>query len=109
MTTTFPAEFSEFEPFADWVHDTWRARYDRRLSSSIDEMQALYDTMMPRLAEVLAHCNRYPLDDLPEQVRNLVLLTLALGEASFPVDAWRQPRVPDTGACDMTMVREPLL
>lgn len=111
-TTTgakFPAQFADLEPFGEWVLDTWRERYDKRLGSTMVEMQSLYDTMLPRLAEVLEYCNQFPLSDLPTEVRNLVLLTLSLGEASFPVDAWRQPRVPDTGAADMRMTREPLL
>ena len=108
-TSTFPAEFADLEPFSAWVFDTWRERYEYRLNSNMVEMQAFYDAMMPRLADLLEYCNRYELDALPADVRNLVLLALAFGEVSFTVDAWHQPRVPDTGSADMMMVREPLL
>ena len=101
-------------------------------------MQAFYDAILPRLADIIDYANeitspppwircrrsttrscphgrhhrvlqRFDLDDLPDDVRNLLLLTFAFCEASFPVEAWRQPRVPDSGAADITMVSEPPL
>lgn len=106
---TLPAEFTDLEPFADWALDTWRERYEKRLDSTMAEMQAFYDTMMPRLSEILDYCDSFDLDDLPDDARNLMLLTFSLCEASFPVEAWRQPRVPDSGSADLEMVREPPL
>lgn len=104
-----PADFADLEPFADWALDTWRERYEKRLDSTMAEMQAFYDTMMPRLTEILDYCDAFDLDDLPDDARNLLLLAFALCEASFPVEAWRQPRVPDSGSADLEMVREPPL
>jgi hypothetical protein len=104
-----PEQFSELTAYSDWVLETWRERYDKRLSSSMEEMQAFYDAVMPRLQEIVDHCDTFDLDDLPEDVRNLLLLTFALCEVSFPVEAWRQPRVPDSGAADLEMVDEPPL
>jgi hypothetical protein len=109
MTETLPAQFGELAPFSGWILETWRERYDKRLASTMAELQSFYDAMMPRLQEILDHCDRYDVDDLPDDVRNLMLLTFSLCEASFPVEAWRQARVPDSGAADLVMVREPLL
>ena len=106
-TALLPAEFADLAAFEDWMLDTWRARYEKRLASSIDEMQALYDAMFPRLQQILDHCDAHPLDDLPDDVRNLMLLVFSLCEASLPVEAWRQPRVPDSGAADIQMAHEP--
>lgn len=104
-----PAEFADLEPFADWIIDTQDARYERRLASSMAEMQAFYDAMFPRLPAVMEYCNQYPIDDLPEPVRNLMLLAYSLIQISFPVEAWRQPHVPDAGAAYITCIREPHL
>ena len=104
-----PADFTDLEPFADWALDTWRERYEKRLDSTMAEMQAFYDAMMPRLTEILEYCDGFDLDDLPDDARNLLLLAFSLCEASFPVEAWRQPRVPDSGSADLEMVREPPL
>ena len=108
-TATLPAEFADLEPFADWALDTWRERYEKRLDSTMAEMQAFYDAMMPRLSEILDYCDAFDLDDLPDDARNLLLLAFSLCEASFPVEAWRQPRVPDSGSADLALVREPPL
>ena len=104
-----PAGFADLAPFADWALDTWRERYEKRLDSTMDEMQAFYDAMMPRLTEALECCDSFDLHDLPDEARNLLLLTFSLCEASFPVESWRQPRVPDSGSADLEMVREPPL
>ncbi len=104
-----PHQFSELAPYSDWVRETWRERYEKRLASSMDEMQAFYDAIMPRLQEIVDYCDSFELNDLPEPVRNVLLLTFALCEVSFPVESWRQPRVPDSGAADLQMVDEPPL
>lgn len=104
-----PEQFADLAPFSHWILETWRERYEQRLASTMDEMQEFYDATMPRLEEILAHCDEHDLDDLPDDVRNLMLMTFSLCEASFPVEAWRQPRVPDSGAADIEMVREPVL
>ena len=104
-----PAQFADLAPFTDWIFDTWRPRYEKRLASTMDEMQAFYDAILPRMADIIDYANGFDLDDLPDDVRNLLLLTFAFCEASFPVEAWRQPRVPDSGAADIIMVSEPPL
>ncbi len=102
-----PTEFAELDPFADWALERQDDRYAKRLASTMDEMQSFYDTMFPRLTEVTEYCNRFELDDLPEPVRKLMFLTFSLIQASFPVEAWRQPNVPDAGAAAINCIREP--
>ena len=106
---SLPANFADLSPYVPWALDTWRERYDKRLASTMDDMQAFYDAMMPRLTEILDYCDSHELDDLPDDARNLLLMAFSLCEASFPVEAWRQPRVPDSGSADLEMVREPPL
>lgn len=102
-----PAQFAELEPFAGWILERQDDRYEKRLHSTVDEMQALYDTMFPRLQEVIDYCNQYDVDDLPEPVRKLMFLVFSYIQASFVVEAWRQPHVPDAGAAYITCIREP--
>ena len=108
-TTALPADYAELAEFSDWILETWRERYEKRLASTIDEMQAFYDATMPRMDDIMAFLDQQPPTDLPDDVRNLVLLVSGLCEASLPVEAWRQPRVPDSGAADLQMVSEPRL
>jgi len=102
-----PPAFADLEPFADWCLPTEAERYAKRLASTMDELQALYDAAFPRLPDALAHLDALPLDGLPEDARRLLWLCYSLVNASFPVEVWRQPRVPDSGAAAMDVVVEP--
>lgn len=105
-TTTLPAEFSDLERFSDWIIATEPERYDKRLSSTMAEMQEFYDAAFPRLQDAMAHIDKFDLKDLPPEVKNLELLYFALVNVSFPVEVWSQPRVPDSGAATFPCVEE---
>jgi hypothetical protein len=116
MTTTettsasgLPAAFADLEPFADWILETQPERYRTRLARTMPQMQAFYDAAFPRLADMIAYCEKYPIDDLPEDVKKLMYLIFSLIEVSFPVEVWRQGRVPDSGSASMDLVVEPSL
>jgi hypothetical protein len=111
MTTvpTLPADFAELEPFAGWALPTADERYDKRLASSIDELQAFYDAAFLRLDEALAYLDQFALDTLPDDAKNLLRLLSSLVTVSFPVEVWRQPRVPDSGASSFDCVTEPAI
>lgn len=104
-----PAEFADLEPFLDWALPTEPERYAKRLSSSMAEMQAFYDAAFPRLDDVIAYCDQFPLDDLPDDARTLMHLMQSLITVSFPIEAWKQPKVPDSGATYLDCVREPVI
>ena len=109
MTTksALPAEFADLEPFASWCLATEAERYAKRLASSMDEMQAFYDAAFPRLEAAMAYLDALPLDSLPDDATHLLWLCYSLVNASFPVEVWRQARVPDSGAASMDAVVEP--
>jgi hypothetical protein len=104
---TLPPEFADLEPFADWCLRTEAERYAKRLSSSMDDMQALYDAAFPRLEDAYKHLNQFDLNGLPEDALHLLWLYYSLVNVSFPVEVWRQARVPDSGAASMDAVLEP--
>ena len=108
MSTFLPAEFADLEVFADWCLPTEPERYAKRLGSNMDEMQAFYDAITPRAEEALTYCDKFSLDDLPEDVLNLMHLLYSLVTVSFPVECWKQPRVPDSGATSLDCVAEPV-
>jgi hypothetical protein len=104
---TFPADFTDLEPFADWSLETEAERYAKRLSSTMDELQTFYDAAFPRLADAMAYLDQLDLGALPENATRLLWLCYSLVNASFPVEVWRQSRVPDSGAASMQMLVEP--
>ena len=57
-----PAEFADLERFTDWCLPTEQERYDKRLASTMAEMQELYDAGMARLEDVMVYLDaRFPL------------------------------------------------
>jgi hypothetical protein len=108
-TDKLPAEFAEFEPYLDWALATEPERYAKRLASSMTEMQAFYDVAFPKLNAAIDYCDKFPLDDLPEDARTLMHLMQSLVMISFPIEAWKQPRVPDSGAAWVELIREPVI
>jgi hypothetical protein len=109
MPPSLPAEFGELEPFIEWAIPTERARYAKRVSSTMAELQAFYDAAFPRIDDALAYLERFSPDDLSEDGKHLLWLYCALMTVSFPVEAWRQPRVPDSGAAAFDAVEEPAI
>ena len=107
MPTSLPAEFAELEPFSDWALEFERERYAKRLDSTLDELQAFYDAAFPRLDDAASYLEQFQLDALPEDAKRLLWLCYSLVNASFPVEVWRQPRVPDSGAASFDMIVEP--
>jgi hypothetical protein len=99
-----PAEFADLEPYADWALPSEDERYDKRIASTMDELQAFYDAAFPRIEDAFTYLEQYPLDALPPEAANLLNLLNALMTASFPVEVWRQPRVPDSGPASMDCV-----
>ena len=104
-----PAAFEDLEPWAEWALPTEPERYAKRLASTFDELQAFYDAAFPRLEDSAAYLEQLPLDDLPDDATRLLQLTYSLINISFPIEAWRQPRVPDSGASMLDCVVEPAI
>ena len=109
VTNQLPPEFADLEPFADWALPTEHERYAKRLASTMDELQAFYDAALPRLEDAAAYLEQLPLDDLPDDATRLLQLCYSLINVSFPIEAWRQPRVPDSGASTLDVVIEPAI
>lgn len=107
--TLLPPEFSDLEPYAvTWCLPTEGERFARRLASSMDELQAFYDAFFGRAEEAIAYCDTFALDDMPAHAERLLQLLYSLIMVSFPVEAWRQPHIPDTGAAYLDRVIEPV-
>ena len=107
MPTALPPEFSDLEPFAAWSLEHEHDRFAKRLASSMDELQAFYDVAFPRLDDAMNHLDQFELNALPDDAKHLLWLCYSLVNASFPVEVWRQPRVPDSGAASIDQVVEP--
>ena len=102
-----PADFADLEPFAEWSLPGEGQRYAKRLSSTMAELQAFYDAAFPRLEAAAEHLRELPMEGISDEDKHLLWLFASLVTVSFPVEVWRQPKVPDSGASSFDAVVEP--
>ena len=103
-----PPKFSDLEPFAaTWCLATEPERFAQRLAVPMDEMQAFYDAVTPQAeAAMTFYLDEFPLDEMPEDAKNLLHLLLSMVMVSLPIECWGQgerareaPRVRPTWTC----------
>jgi hypothetical protein len=104
-----PQSFADLEPYADWALPSESERYAKRLASTMDELQAFYDAAFPRLADSVDYLKSVSLDGISDEDQHLLWLFSSLVTVSFPVEVWRQPRVPESGASSFDAVVEPAI
>ncbi len=103
-----PAEFADLEPWVDdWCLDSEPERYAKRLSSTMEEIQAFYDAVNPRAEDAMQYLDTLSLDDLPEDAHRLLKLLYSLILMAFAVEVWKQPYIPDTGTAEFELKIEP--
>ncbi len=91
-----PESFQDLDPFATaWSLATERERNRQRLSSTMEEIQAFYNALLPRMEAVVAYLNQFPLDSMPADAQQLLYLTLSLAEVAPAVELFKQPSVAD--------------
>ena len=94
-----PEPFTDLEPLADiWALPSEIERNQQRRSSTMDQIQTFYDTMLPRMEAVLAYLSEFPPDaaeTMPADDRRLLYLTLAMVEVTTAVELYQQPSVPE--------------
>ena len=93
-----PDGFEDLAPWLDWALEPERARTAKKVGSSMEELRALYDAMMPRMEEIIAYLDSVPSDDRPAPAHRLYLLTLSLVEVSNLVEIYKRREVIE--ACD---------
>ncbi|HBG29864.1 hypothetical protein [Candidatus Macondimonas diazotrophica] len=90
-----PAGFEELEAFAErWAKPSFAARYQVRITSTMDEIQTFYQAMISAMDRCAAHFDGFaPTDDLPDASRRLLYLTYAAMNVSPAVELYKQPDV----------------
>ncbi len=96
-----PKPFTDLEPLVQaWSLKTERERNGKRLSSTMEQIRAFYDALVPRAQSVLEYLKDYPCSDtpggasaLPDTERRLVNLMLMLAEVAPAVETFGEPSV----------------
>jgi hypothetical protein len=89
---TLPAEFAHLQTLADqWSLATERERHLRRLASTIEELDAVHEALLPEIEAMLNFLNQRDLPSFTAEENNLLFLTFALAEIAPAVQIFRQP------------------
>lgn len=96
-TTQFalPKGYEDLAWLADWALPTEKQRHGKRVRTPLDELQRVYDALLPRIEPAIAYLDQFPIHDLPPAEANLMLLTLVFVEVSPSVELLHSPTVPD--------------
>ena len=107
--TLLPSAFAELEPFARiWCLATEAQRWDKRLSSTMAEMREFYDAFFPRLEEAIEYCDKFSLDDMPEDALHLLQLIYSLIMVAMAVEIFGQPKPTDSADALIDRIGEPV-
>lgn len=99
-----PSAFAELEDYAQtWCLATETERWNQRLASTMPQLHQFHDAFFPRLEEAIEYCDKFPLDDLPDDALNLLHLIYSLIMVSMAVEIMHQPA--PTDAADAVMIR----
>lgn len=86
-----PEPFQELEPYLEWSLATDRERIIKRKTSTIAEITAFYQAMLPRMDAILSYLEQYPLERVPSDVQRLFWLTLSLAKIAPAVEMYGEP------------------
>ncbi len=104
-----PSAFAELEGFAQiWCLATEKERWDRRVSSSMAEMQHFYDAFFPRLEEAIDYCDKFSLNEMPEDAVHLLHLIYSLVMVAMAVEIFAQPKPTNSADAVMERIGEPV-
>ncbi len=94
-TTTLPQAFHTLEVFVEsWALASSDQRMHKRMVSSMAEIQAFYDALLPVTEQALAHLDTFDLRALPAAETRLFHLLLAGAEAGLAVEVYGAPQLP---------------
>ena len=94
-----PEGFEDLAPYFDWALEPERARTAKKVETSMEELGAFYDAMMPRMEAIIAYLDGVPAgDDRPAPAHRLHLLSLSLIEVANLVEIYKRREVIE--ACD---------
>jgi hypothetical protein len=104
-----PSAFAEFESFAEkWCLATEPERWEARLSTPMSGLHEFYDAFTPRFEEAIDYCDKFPLDDLPDDVLNLLRLVYSMIMVSMAIEVFGTQKPADSADAVIDRVSAPV-
>ena len=93
-----PEPFEDLAPFVGWALKTERARTEKAVGASMDEIRAFYDAVLPHLDAMIDHLDGFSIGEMPAPEHRLYLIALSLVEVATLVERYERREVIE--ACD---------
>jgi len=93
MSDLLPEQFAELESFSDWILASANERSRKRVTSTMPELKAFYQAMMKHIDAIIEYFKQFSIDEMPQDTRRLLLMSLSLVEISHAVELYGQPTV----------------
>ena len=93
-----PEAFEDLALFVDWALEPERARTEKKVAASMDDIRAFHDAVIPRLDAMVDHLEGFSEGDMPTPERHLVLMSLSLIEVASLVEHYKTREAVE--ACD---------
>ena len=107
--TRLPSAFAELEAFAEkWCLPTEAERWNMRMATSMLVMREFYEAFSPRLEEAIEYCDKFPLDDLPDDALNLLHLVYSMIMESMAIEVFGQQKPTDSADAVINRIGEPV-
>jgi hypothetical protein len=104
-----PSAFAEFEPLAEkWCLATEAERWQARLATPMPEIRRFYDAFSPRFEEAIDYCDKFPLDDVPDDALHLLHLIYSMIMVSMAIEVFGQQKPTDSADAVIDRVAGPV-
>jgi hypothetical protein len=91
---SLPKAFADLEPLVgDWSLGTEHARREKRATSTFEELRHYYGTVGPRVRDIAAHLDTFPMAALPRPEQRLLHLALTYMEVAIAVEFYGRPEI----------------
>jgi len=95
-----PTGFSDLESLvAEWALPNEQARYLKLHASTLPQLKAFYDTMLPRMDAVMEFLKTQPVEGMAPEAQALFHLAMTFSETAHPLDlGWKDVDFPSAFA-----------
>jgi hypothetical protein len=102
---SLPADFQELERFVGaWALATQQQRNDKRVASTMGELQEFYDALLERIKDIAAYLDQFPISSLPVDAVHLLYMGQMLMEIAPAVEVMKSPDIPSAYARERLII-----
>ena len=94
LSVALPQGFEDLQPLLDWNLETMAQRRDRRMSSTMEELDSFYQGLLPHMDAVLEHLVGVDMaGPIDEGSQALLNLSKSLAEVAPAVEQFFEPTI----------------